>query len=211
MQHIAGLTSLRALHVVRLHTDDTCMWVMRETTQFLVDNISHYPELDRLEWLAVEDCDRVDRLVRVKDWEGRYGSQKSSSSGSVAGGAAGGSREKGKGKEVVVVNGNGDEKAKGKLGGTTTTGASSSSTSGLAGVESVDDVDVSALISAELGEDSDETASVGSESDDGDGDTDSEDEGAGFYGQKIEVVEGMSFCEVEGVRIFKKEVVAGRL
>jgi hypothetical protein len=44
--------------------------------------------------------------------------------------------------------------------------------------------------------------------------SDSEDEtgeDGGFLGQKIETVEGISFCDIEGVRIFKKEVVAGRL
>ncbi len=35
---------------------------MRETLRFIVDNLSHHPEL-KLEWIAMED-DRVDRVVR---------------------------------------------------------------------------------------------------------------------------------------------------
>ncbi|KAJ4300511.1 hypothetical protein N0V88_003187 [Collariella sp. IMI 366227] len=63
MQNIAGLLSLRALHLVRLRSDDPCVWVMRETKRFLVDNISHYPHL-KLEWLSIDEDDVVDRLVR---------------------------------------------------------------------------------------------------------------------------------------------------
>lgn len=38
---------------------------MREVLRFIVDNLSHYPEL-KLEWIAMED-DRVDRVVRPND------------------------------------------------------------------------------------------------------------------------------------------------
>lgn len=43
---------------------------MREILRFLVDNLSHHPEL-KLEWIAMEN-DRVDRIIRpsVNDKEG---------------------------------------------------------------------------------------------------------------------------------------------
>ena len=56
MQHVAGLAALRALHVVHLRNDDTCVWVMRETKRFLIDNVSHYPDLP-LEWIAIDEDD----------------------------------------------------------------------------------------------------------------------------------------------------------
>ncbi|ROW09652.1 hypothetical protein VMCG_02651 [Cytospora schulzeri] len=80
LQHISGLTSLRALHIINLRSDDTCVWVMRETKRFILDNLSHYPEL-KLEWLAIDDDDRVERIVRwkepAKDKEGKNKSAKS--------------------------------------------------------------------------------------------------------------------------------------
>ncbi|KAK3687546.1 F-box domain-containing protein [Podospora appendiculata] len=66
MQHLAGLSNLRALHIVRLRNDDTCVWVMRETKRFLVDNVSHHPEM-KLEWISIDEDDRVDRLIRPSD------------------------------------------------------------------------------------------------------------------------------------------------
>lgn len=80
LQHISGLTNLRALHIISLRSDDTCVWVMRETKRFILDNLSHYPEL-KLEWLAIDDDDRVERIVRwkepTKDKEGKNKSAKS--------------------------------------------------------------------------------------------------------------------------------------
>lgn len=66
LQHISGLTNLRALHIINLRNDDTCVWVMRETKRFIIDNLSHYPEL-KLEWLAIDDDERVERIVRWKE------------------------------------------------------------------------------------------------------------------------------------------------
>jgi hypothetical protein len=51
---------------VQLRNDDTCVWVMRETKKFLIDNISHHPHL-KIEWISVDDEDRVDRIVRPSD------------------------------------------------------------------------------------------------------------------------------------------------
>ncbi|KAI2469847.1 hypothetical protein F4781DRAFT_430909 [Annulohypoxylon bovei var. microspora] len=63
LQHIAGLVNLRALQIVSFRTEDTCLSVMRETRRFIVDAISHHPEL-KLEWLALGDDERVVRVVR---------------------------------------------------------------------------------------------------------------------------------------------------
>ncbi len=62
MQQIGGLVSLRALHIIQLRNDDTCVWVMRETKRFLVDNLSHHPHL-RLEWVSIDEDNLVERVV----------------------------------------------------------------------------------------------------------------------------------------------------
>lgn len=62
MQHFSNMVSLRAIHILQFKNNDTCIWVMREILKFIVDNLSHNPELE-LEWIAMED-DRVDRVVR---------------------------------------------------------------------------------------------------------------------------------------------------
>lgn len=59
------MTKLRALHIVNLRNDDTCVWVMRETKRFIIDNLSHFPEL-KLEWLAIDEDEHAERLVRWK-------------------------------------------------------------------------------------------------------------------------------------------------
>ncbi|KAK8080147.1 hypothetical protein PG997_007965 [Apiospora hydei] len=66
LQHLAGLTNLRALHVISFRSDDTCLSVMRETRRFIVDTISHFPEL-KLEWLSIGDDDRAERIMRRTD------------------------------------------------------------------------------------------------------------------------------------------------
>ncbi|KAK4126657.1 hypothetical protein N657DRAFT_662807 [Parathielavia appendiculata] len=174
MQHIYGLASLRALHVVHLRNDDTCVWVMRETKKFLIDNVSHYPDL-KLEWIAIDEDDRVDKLVRVP---------------SPAQDGNGASDGEGKKKAK-------DTKGKGKL--ETTAAAAALDLEGEGGDVALE---VSALIAAELGKHEEGSTSEADE-------TDGEDEEG--LGQKIQVLEGFAFSDVEGVRIFKKEVVAGRL
>lgn len=149
MQRLAGLASLKALHIIQLRNEDTCVWVMRETKRFLIDNISHYPFL-KLEWISIDDVDRAERLVRVvPDPEKKK-------------------KKKNKGGKTTADGGKGKQKP-----------------SPMANV---------AMAEANLaGEDS--------ESDDDDD----------VRAQKIETFEGIPFCEVEGVRIFKKEIVAGKL
>ncbi|KAI9167128.1 hypothetical protein HJFPF1_03252 [Paramyrothecium foliicola] len=65
MQYFSGLINLRAINILHFRNNDTCIWVMREILRFIVDNLSHHPEL-KLEWIAMED-DRVDRVVRPSE------------------------------------------------------------------------------------------------------------------------------------------------
>ncbi|KAK5660413.1 hypothetical protein OQA88_12956 [Cercophora sp. LCS_1] len=143
MQNLAGLASLRALHIIQLRNDDTCVWVMRETKRFLIDNLSHHPHL-KLEWISIDDEDRVERLLRPSELPKREKSKKS------------------KGKQKVTA-----------LGGSDLYPALPSS----------DNWDVS---------------------------SDSE-EDEDLQLQQIETIDNIHFYDVWGVRIFKKEVVNGRL
>ena len=149
MQHLSGLVSLRALHIVRLRNDDTCVWVMRETKRFLIDNVSHHPEL-KLEWVSVDDDDRVERLIRPSNYPKKDKKSKKS-----------------KGKQKATV------------GGGVTSGGT----------------DVFPLLPPP------DSWDVSSESED---DEDLQD-------VKLETMENIHFYDVWGVRIFKKEVVNGRL
>ena len=92
MQYFSGLLSLRAINILHFKNNDTCIWVMRETLRFIVDNLSHHPEL-KLEWIAMED-DRVDRVVRPSELqqagtEGREKRDKSRDKGKAPATAAG--------------------------------------------------------------------------------------------------------------------------
>ncbi|KAM0563639.1 hypothetical protein ACHAPJ_001365 [Fusarium lateritium] len=84
MQYFAGLINLRAINILRFRNNDTCIWVMREILNFIVDNLSHHPEL-KLEWIAMED-DRLDRVIRPTDTPEE------------------GEKRRGKGKEKATVN-----------------------------------------------------------------------------------------------------------
>ncbi|KAF4513088.1 hypothetical protein G6O67_000407 [Ophiocordyceps sinensis] len=68
MQYFSGLVNLRAINILHFKNNDTCIWVMREILRFIVDNLSHHPEL-KLEWIAMED-ERVDRVVRPSEAPG---------------------------------------------------------------------------------------------------------------------------------------------
>lgn len=65
MQFFSSLVNLRAIHILHFKNNDTCVWVMREVLKFIVDNLSHNPDL-KLEWIAMEN-DRVDRVVRPSE------------------------------------------------------------------------------------------------------------------------------------------------
>lgn len=62
MQCFHELVNLRAINILHFKSNDTCLWVVRETLRFIVDNLSHHPDM-KLEWIAMED-DRVDRVMR---------------------------------------------------------------------------------------------------------------------------------------------------
>ncbi|KAK3368925.1 hypothetical protein B0T24DRAFT_680993 [Lasiosphaeria ovina] len=149
MQRLAGLVNLRALHIVQLRNDDTCVWVMRETKRFLIDNLSHHPEM-KLEWISIDDEDRVERLVRPSSTSKKDRDSKKS-----------------KGKQVATSS----------------------------GVVSNDVFPVLPQIDMW-------NVSSDSEDDYEDGD---------FKNTKIETIENLHFYDVWGVRIFKKEVLFGRL
>lgn len=151
LQHLTGLVNLRALHIISFRVDDTCLSVMRETRRFIVDTVSHYPEM-RLEWIAMGDDHRADRIVRRP--EGPKTSRKA--------------KTKGKGKEVTV---------------TLMESAPSS---------------FPIMPTNHWNDDS-------SESEDG------EDENDTNAYLKLDLIEAICFYDIWGVRIFKKEVVAGRL
>lgn len=65
LQQIQLLQNMRALHIINLRNDDTCVWVMRETKRFVIDTLSHFPEL-KLEWLAIDEDEHAERIVRWK-------------------------------------------------------------------------------------------------------------------------------------------------
>ena len=153
MQHLSGLVSLRALHIVQLRNDDTCVWVMRETKRFLIDNLTHHPHL-KLEWISIDDDDRVERLIRASDLPKKDKKQ--------------------------------SKKAKGKQKAKTVPGGGGGGNSPFPVLPPVDSWDNAA-------------SSSDSESEDEDKD------------RRIETVENIHFYDVWGVRIFKKEVVTGRL
>ncbi|KAK8929672.1 hypothetical protein VCV18_002336 [Metarhizium anisopliae] len=73
VQYFSGLINLRAINILHFKNSDTCIWVMRELLRFIVDNLSHHPEL-KLEWIAMED-DRVDRVVRPSECSADSSSQ----------------------------------------------------------------------------------------------------------------------------------------
>lgn len=39
---------------------------MREVKKFLVDNLAHYPDM-KLEWIAIDEDERVERIIRYTD------------------------------------------------------------------------------------------------------------------------------------------------
>ncbi|KAK7982140.1 hypothetical protein PG988_004378 [Apiospora saccharicola] len=149
LQHLSGLINLRALHIISFRSDDTCLSVMRETRRFIVDTISHYPEL-KLEWLSIGDDDRAERIMRRTDLPN-----------------AKKKKTKDKGKDVA----------------------------------------------------SDSLANMGTEDgypafpdDRWDEESDSdEDEGNPPHWLKLDLIDGIAFYDVWGVKIFKKEIMAARL
>jgi len=150
MQHLSGLINLRALHIIQLRNDDTCVWVMRETKRFLIDNLSHHPHL-KLEWISIDDEDRVERLIRPSDLPKN---EKSVS-------------KKAKGKQKALPGG--------------------------------------------FGSSGNDLFPVLPPPDNWDNASSDSDEDDDLQDQRIETVDNIHFYDVWGVRIFKKEIVNGRL
>jgi hypothetical protein len=151
MQHLSGLISLRALHIIQLRNDDTCVWVMRETKRFLIDNLSHHPHL-KLEWISIDEEDRVERLIRPSD--------------------------------RAKLNKMASKKAKGKQ---------------------------KALAPGEFGGGGNDLFPVLPPPDNWDNAVSDSDEDDEMESQRIDSVDNIHFYDVWGVRIFKKEIVNGRL
>ncbi|KAI0600003.1 hypothetical protein F4775DRAFT_547619 [Biscogniauxia sp. FL1348] len=63
IQNITGLINLRALQLISFRHEDTCLSVMRETRRFIVDAVSHHPQL-KLKYLCIVDDERVTRIIR---------------------------------------------------------------------------------------------------------------------------------------------------
>ncbi|KAM0280908.1 hypothetical protein ACHAQH_003797 [Verticillium albo-atrum] len=149
LQHLPGLPTLRALNVVHFRSDDTCPWVMRETRRFLIDNISHHPNLV-LEWISIDD-DRVERIIR-----GPFPSDRPE-----------GDKKK--------------KKGKGKATASTSFGSETSPFPELP------------LLNW-------------------DNPSDSDDEDTDISAHlKLDTIDGVHFYDVWGVRIFKKDIMTGRL
>ena len=167
MQNMSGLVNLRALHIIQLRNDDTCVWVMRETKKFLIDNLTHHPEM-KLEWLSIDD-DRVERIVRhygPSDADKKRRRQRQS--------------KKTKGKQKASA-------AAAAAAGNASPGFLGNAMFPL----------LPALDSWGPGGDSDE---------DDDEDDDDDDQA-----MRLETIENIHFYDVWGVKIFKKEVLTGRL
>jgi hypothetical protein len=125
---------------------------MRETRRFIVDTVSHYPEL-QLEWISMGDEDRAERIIRRTDIPKKLFK-----------------KDKGKGKDI-------------------STGLNPhSSMNDPFPILPVDgwDVDCSS-------------------------DDDDEDEEGARPFLRLDLIEGICFYDVWGVRIFKKEILAARL
>ena len=129
---------------------------MRETKRFLIDNLSHHPHM-KLEWISIDDDDRVERLIRASDLPKKDKDAKA------------------KGKQKA-------NSGSGSLGGVG--GDNSSSNDVFPVLPPLDSWD--------------------------NGTSDSEDD-EDLQDTRIETVDNIHFYDVWGVRIFKKEIVHGRL
>ncbi|KAK8128043.1 F-box domain-containing protein [Apiospora sp. TS-2023a] len=150
LQHLSGLINLRALHIISFRSDDTCLSVMRETRRFIVDTISHYPEL-KLEWLSIGDDDRAERIMRRTDLPNAKKKKK---------------KDKGK--------------------------------------------DVASDLLANMGTEDGYPAFPDDDRWDEESDSD-EDEGNPPHWLKLDLIDGIAFYDVWGVKIFQKEIMAARL
>ena len=170
------MASLRALHIISFHTEDTCLWVMRELRKFAIDSVAHHPQM-KLEYIGLDHT--VERLLRKPK-----GASKSKAD-----------RRKDKAKasspvsETPNVNGVAPTTVQGLTNGETQKSPHpcEAMTNGSAPHASNGEID---------------------------DDSSSSDEGGDEDLQpllKIETLENVRMYDVDGVRIFRKDVMAGRL
>ena len=173
LQHLTGFSNLFALHIHSFRNDDLCLSVMREMRRFIVDTLSYHPKM-KLEWIAIgEDC-RAQRIVRHKK------STTTTASSSSASGSASAKKKKTSGKDKWKAppsdaNGNLNNNGSGAANG------------------------FPAFPPNGWGPDS-------SDEEEGDGDGD----GPGTV-MKLTLSENTPFYDIWGVRVFRKEIVDGRL
>ena len=227
MQRIGGFVSLRALHIFQLRNEDTCVWVMRETKRFLIDNLSHHPEL-KLEWISIDDEDRVERIIKLLKKKRTRNKGKTRKSGGS---------KKGKQKEAGNGNGNsngldfpsswgsmggdggwlgggggglgsGPALGSGYAGGSGFGGGGGSSGGGIvSGEDGMGGGSPNASADSESSE-NEGNEDGGADNNDSSDDDDGDDE---MRVARIETAGDIHFYDVYDVRIFKKEVVCGRL
>lgn len=68
------MVKLTALHIIRFRNDDECSWVMQQILNFIVDILSHNPQLP-LEYIAIDNnkVERVRRSVRDESGQSKTG------------------------------------------------------------------------------------------------------------------------------------------
>ncbi len=183
LQVIGGFTSLVALHIVQLRSDDTCVWVIQETKNFLLYAVAHYPQLG-LEFLAIGRVGTADQIVRVDTRKSLLEKQEEKT---VATANKGKGKGKGKAKSI-------NESA---LVGYSGSSSSSSSSSG----SSSDSLDTVATADSQ----DDDLDVVLDDNDNDDDDAYSDSDPTGLW-TDIQIV-CMPMFQIGYISIFRKEVV----
>lgn len=62
VRKLSKLRNLHAFNLIHFRSNDHCPLIMRETRHFVIDNLSHCPEM-KLEWISIGEY-RVERIVR---------------------------------------------------------------------------------------------------------------------------------------------------
>ncbi len=176
--------------MVTFRSDDTCVSVMREMRRFVVDTLSHHPQL-KLEWIAMGEDGRAQRVMR------RSGSSSSSSSsgpGSSSAADKKAEKKKKKGKEKwkgppVDANGHLND----------------------AGYYPVFPAHGWEPDSSDTDEDDEYDDYGGGGGGGGGGGSSSSSTDGRPTSLKLELTENIAFYDIWGVQIFRKEIVAGRL
>ncbi|ESZ95443.1 hypothetical protein SBOR_4184 [Sclerotinia borealis F-4128] len=192
-QNLSGLKNLRALHAIDFRSEDTCFWVSREFRKFTVDSIAHNPDC-KLEYIALKNSiirlfRRVKRcpLPKLREVGLLFGKAKSQLDFAyqvTEAAAANGGSGSGSG-------------AAGQLTGLDLEGQTLDMALGQSMIENILDINT--------------TESPSSEDEDDYDDEFADEVGVGSMGMKVESVDGFKFHDIQGVRIFEKDVVWKRL